>query len=194
VRLSKDRIRARIESDLPITFGAERLTAYGGLELVRRFVVALDLRRRLETTLAGVGMRGDYGAARLCLAIVGLLLVGGWRVTHLAFVGSDPILLRFCALKQLPADRTIVRMLKSFSSSALLALQDLVRDLMHEAIARAKLTRITLDLDGTVLRTGAHVGGAARGYNPHHPKDPSYSPRTSRSSARSCGSGTDRGT
>ena len=178
MRLSKDRIRARIKSDLPITFGAERISAYGGLELVRRFVVALDLRRRLEATLRGAGVGGDYGAAQLCLAIVGLLLVGGWRVTHLAFVGSDPILLRFCGLKQLPADRTIVRMLKSFSSSALLALQDLVRDLVHEAIAREKLTRVTLDLDGTVLRTGAHVGGAARGYNPHHPKDPSYYPLT----------------
>ena len=176
--MSKDRIRARIKSDLPITFGHERLSAYGGLELVRRFVDALDLRRRLDATLGGVGVGGDYGAARICLAILGLLFVGGWRVTHLAFVGTDPLLLRFCGLSRLPTDRTVVRMLKSFSSSALLALGDLIRDLVHEAIALERLPRVTLDLDGTVLRTGAHVGGAERGYNPHHPKDRSYYPLT----------------
>jgi hypothetical protein len=27
-----------------------------------------------------------------------------------------------------------------------------------------------------VLRTGSKVEGAARGFNPHHPKDPSYYP------------------
>lgn len=178
MRLSKDRIRARIKSDLPLTFGSERLSAYGGLELFRRFIVALDLRRRLNVTLRGAGLRGDYGAAQLCLAIVGLLLIGGWRVAHLAFVGGDPMLLRFCGLRQLPADRTIVRMLKAFSASALNALQDLIRDLVHDSIAREKLARVTLDLDGTVLRTGAGVAGAARGYNPHHPKDPSYYPLT----------------
>ena len=176
--MSKDRIRARIKCDLPITFGREALSAYGGLELVRRFVAALELRRRLEATLAGVGVRGDYGAARICLAILGLLFVGGWRVTHLAFVGTDPLLLRFCGLKRLPTGRTVVRMLKSFSSSALLALGDLIRDLVYEGIERQHLARVTVDVDGTVLRTGAHVGGAERGYNPHHPKDRSYYPLT----------------
>ena len=35
---------------------------------------------------------------------------------------------------------------------------------------------MTIDLDGTVLRTGLQVAWARRGYNPHHPKDPSYYP------------------
>ncbi|MBK7952000.1 MAG: hypothetical protein IPK00_25415 [Deltaproteobacteria bacterium] len=37
---------------------------------------------------------------------------------------------------------------------------------------------MTIDLDGTVVRTGNCVDGAERGYNPHHPKDPSYFPLT----------------
>src|SRR5258708_19760439 len=36
--------------------------------------------------------------------------------------------------------------------------------------------RLTIDLDGTVIRAGSKVAWAARGFNPHHPKDPSYYP------------------
>jgi hypothetical protein len=36
--------------------------------------------------------------------------------------------------------------------------------------------RLTLDVDGTVVRTGATVAWAFRGFNPHHRKDHSYYP------------------
>ena len=84
--------------------------------------------------------------------------------------------LRFCGLHRLPADRTVVAWLKAFTPPALEALCDLIRDLVYEQIEWLGLRRVTLDLDGSVLRTGSHVQGAARGFNPHHPKDPSYYP------------------
>ena len=37
---------------------------------------------------------------------------------------------------------------------------------------------LTIDVDGTVLCTGSEVGGAARGFNPHHRKVPGYYPVT----------------
>src|SRR5207342_607944 len=36
--------------------------------------------------------------------------------------------------------------------------------------------RVTIDVEGSVIRTGATVSWAFRGYNPHHRKDPSYYP------------------
>jgi hypothetical protein len=39
-----------------------------------------------------------------------------------------------------------------------------------------ELPRLTIDVDGSVIRTGATVGWAFRGFNPHHRKDPSYYP------------------
>ncbi len=71
-------------------------------------------------------------------------VVARWRVTHLAFVGSDPIVLRFAGLRRLPADRTVVRWLKRFSSQALLALGTLIRDLVHEPIESTELARSCL--------------------------------------------------
>ena len=173
MRLRKRNLRAPVKGELDITFSQERISAHGGLEIFRRYLQVLELPRRLREALAPHDLHSDYGVVGIAFSILALIVVGGWRVTHLAFVGSDPIVLRFAGLRRLPADRTVVRWLKRFSSQALLALETLIRDLVHEQIERAKLSSLTLDLDGTVLRTGAKVEGAARGFNPHHPKAPS---------------------
>ena len=178
MRLSRSSIRARVKRDLPITFSQERISAHGGLELFRRFLVLRGFADRVRKALAGTAVDGDYGVVRMVLVVVALLLIGGARVTHLAFLGVDPLVLRFCGLQRLPADRTVVRWLKAFTAPVLERLADLIRDGVHDEIERAGLTRLTVDLDGTVLRTGAKVDGAERGYSPHHPKDPSYYPLT----------------
>jgi hypothetical protein len=176
--LSRNSIRTYVKRDLPIEFSQERISAHGGLELFRRFLVLRGFAARVRGALGGTAVDGDYGVVRMLLAVLALLLIGGARVTHLAFVGVDPIVLRFCGLHRLPADRTLVRWLKAFTAPLLERLADLVRDGVHDEIERAGLARLTVDLDGTVLRTGAKVDGAERGYSPHHPKDPSYYPLT----------------
>ena len=58
-----------------------------------------------------------------------------------------------------------------------------LRQLNVEEVARVvgswlHARTLTIDVDSTVLCTGSKVGGAARGYNPHHRKVPSYYPAT----------------
>ena len=178
MRLSRSSIRARVKCDLPITFSDERISARGGLELVRRFLVAIDLPGRLRSTFGNTPLDGDYGVVRMTLLLIGLLVIGGLRVTHLAFVSTDPILLRFAGLHRMPSDRTVAKWLRAFRPETIERLGDLMRDLLYDCVERCGLTRLTIDFDGTVLRTGAKVDGAARGFNPHHPKDPSYYPLT----------------
>ena len=48
--------------------------------------------------------------------------------------------------------------------------------MVTDAVRRLELPRLTIDVDGTVVCTGATVGWAFRGFNPHHRKDPSYYP------------------
>ncbi len=178
MRLSRNRIRARVKSDLSIVFSGEKISAHGGLELFRRFLVAIDLPSRVRAAFRNTPLDGDYGAVRMVMLLIGLLVIGGLRVTHLAFVGTDPILLRFAGLHLTPSDRTVVAWLKAFNPQMLEKLSELMRDLVYDQVERCRLTRLTIDLDGTVLRTGAKVDGAERGFNPHHPKDPSYYPLT----------------
>ena len=77
LRITKSRIRARIRSEIPIAFSQERISAHGGLELVRRFLETLDFRRRLAETTRGVGREGDYGPVRILMALMGMLILGG---------------------------------------------------------------------------------------------------------------------
>lgn len=178
MRLSRNRIRARVKTDLPITFSEERISAHAGLELFRRYFGAIDLAGRLREAFRGLAAEGDYGAVRFVLCLVGLLLAGGRRITHLATLERDPVLLRFVGLHRLPSDRTLVRWLKRVPFAAIERLATVVRDLVYDAIERCGFARLTIDVDGSVLRTGVQVEGAARGYNPHHPKDKSYYPLT----------------
>ena len=83
---------------------------------------------------------------------------------------------RFCGLARLPTRRTVADWLRQFTRETLAPLVALNRDLVTEALARLDLPRLTIDVDGSVIRTGATVGWAFRGFTPHHRKDPSYYP------------------
>ena len=73
-------------------------------------------------------------------------------------------------------DRTVATWLKQFTKEALQALIALNSALLYEQLERLNLLRLTIEVDGTVVRTGNTVAWAFRGYNPHFKKDPSYYP------------------
>jgi len=157
-------------------FGTEQLTSYAGLELVSRYLRRIDLNGRMRRVLAPFEVGSDYGAFRLVLVVIGLVMVGGRRIEHLRYLARDPLFARFCGLRRLPTDRSVVNWLKRFTMSGVRALGAVVSELVFEQVERLRLSRLTIDLDGTVLRTGTQVRWAMRGFNPHHPKDPSYYP------------------
>ena len=174
MRLSVDTLRQVVKRELPIVFVPQQLTSYGGLELVRRYVRRIDLPRRLHAACAALG--GDYGGARLALLLVALPYVGARRLEHLQYLASDPLVRRFAGLARIPTARTVSNWLRRFTQETLRPLVRLNQDLVLDTVARLNLPRLTLDVDGTIVRTGATVAWAFRGFNPHHRKDRSYYP------------------
>src|SRR6202022_618884 len=164
-----------IKRELPIQFGHEELTSYGGLELVRRYFQLIGLNARIRRAL-GKHAGGDYGCTHLVLLVIGLLVVGARRLQHLRYLANDSLFARFCGLARIPSDRTVANWLKQFTQASLGALARINSELLYEQIQKLELRRLTIDLDGTVIRAGGQVAWAARGFNPHHPKDPSYYP------------------
>ena len=150
MRLTVARLRRVIKRDFSIQFGREQLTSYGGLELLRRFMVVIGLKARIQCALAAQQLGGDYGASQLVLLVIGLLVVGARRLGHLRYVANDPLFARLCGLSRIPSDRTVVNWLKQFTQSSLRALMRLNSALLYEQIEKLKLSRLTIDLDGTV--------------------------------------------
>jgi hypothetical protein len=178
VRIRKRSLRGRVKADLPIVFTEEKLSAYGGLEVFRRFLDRSGFTERLREVFSIRCFDSDYGSFRITLALIGMLLVGGRRLRHLPMLERDPIFLRFTRLQQLPTARTVSRTLQETTGAVQERLSDLLRRVAYDTVRRTHLSRLTLEADGTVLRTGVAVTGAERGYNPHHPKDKSYYPLT----------------
>jgi len=178
VRIGKRSIRGRVKGFLPIVWTDEALSAHGGLELFSRFLATHGWADRLREVFAPRRFDTDYGSWRMSLAVVGLLLVGGTRLSHLRQLGRDPVFHRFTRLRRLPSERTLSRWLGQMTEGLRDRLQTLVRDVAFATWKAAGLARVTVDLDGTIVRTGTCVEGAERGFHPHHPKDPSYYPLT----------------
>jgi hypothetical protein len=161
---------------LNIEFASQDITAYGGLELIRRYFRIIDLHRRVQAVFSRYDVGGDYRAIDMILVIVVLILVGGRRLEHLSYLCEDPLVKRFCGLLRLPRERSVARWLKRLTHKSLQALVEINSEIVCDAIERERLGRLTVDVDGSVITTGATVAWAFRGFNPHHRKDPSYYP------------------
>ena len=176
MRLSRADFLFPCKSFLKIEFASQDITAYGGLELIRRYFRIIDLHRRVQAVFSRYDVGGDYRAIDMILVIVVLILVGGRRLEHLSYLCEDPLVKRFCGLLRLPRERSVARWLKRFTHKSLQALVEINSEIVCDAIERERLGRLTVDVDGSVITTGATVAWAFRGFNPHHRKDPSYYP------------------
>lgn len=176
MRLKVAGLGRAVKRDLPIEFGAEELTSYGGLELVRRYFERVQLRKRVSDGLRSCGLRGDYASSQLVVLVITLLVVGARRLEQLGYVATDPLVRRISELSRVPSARTMRNWLRQFTSKSVEALRQLNWQLVVEQLERLGVRRITLDVDGTVVRTGSQAQWAFRGFNPHHRKDKSYYP------------------
>jgi len=176
MRLRVSGLRRVVKRNLGIEFGREQLTSYGGLELVRQYFEIISLNRRIRQGFREHDLGGDYGCVHLVVLVVGLLMVGARRLKQLRYVAHDPLFARLCGLARIPADRTVVKWLKEFTQASLGALVRINSELLYDQIRQLGLRRLTIDIDGTVIRTGNKVAWAMHGFNPHRPKDPSYYP------------------
>ena len=177
MRLRKAGLRRPINGQLTLRYETGGLTSFAGLELVGRFLRRLDFRatlRRVERALP----RSDFGAVRLSVLVLAMLIAGARRVRHVCYLANDPLVERLCGLSRLPSWHTLGRWLRGFDAGGVKALLEVNERLVAEVIDHSGMPRLTLDVDGSVISTGLRVEGARRGFNPHRRKVPSYYPIT----------------
>ncbi len=161
-----------------IEFGDESLSSHAGLEIFRRYLLSIGFARRLRQSDAEKSWRGDLRFTSVVLLLVGAVLVGARRLRHLEYLEGDPLVRRFAEIPRLPRACSLSRALRKMTMPRLVDLDEISRFVVADGLSKISLPRVTLDIDGSVVTTGQKVGGAARGYNPHHRKNPSYYPIT----------------
>ena len=143
-----------VKRDLPIEFGREQLASYGGLELLRRYFRLLGLSQRLRRGFRQHQLGDDYGGAPLGAAGDRVAVLGARRRQHLRYVAGDALFARLCGLARIRGDCTVMKWLKQFTQASLRALAWVNSELLYQQIQQLNLGRLTIDADGTVIRTG----------------------------------------
>ena len=176
MRRRRTDLRARVNGDLQLEFADVALTSYAGLELFARYLRRTDFNAVVRRAFADTPGWGDFGAVAMVRLVIGLLLVGGRRLRHVAFVQDDPVFRRFCGVRVVPGARTVSRWLQAFTMSTVGRLQAVNTAVIARVLGTLGVRTWTIDVDGVVVSTGHQVARAFRGFNPHHRKVPSYYP------------------
>src|SRR5450756_400031 len=86
--------------------------------------------------------------------LIGLVILGGRRLRHVAYLCDDVVYRRFAGLSVVPSARTISRWLKGFRMRTVECLQALNAAVIARVLPAGALRTLTVDIDGTVVSTG----------------------------------------
>ena len=100
MRLRKADLQRRINGQLTLRYEAGGLTSFAGLELVGRFIRWMGFWRALKGVENALP-RSDFGAARLSLLVLAMLIEGTRRLRHVEYLRGDPLMERLCGLGRL---------------------------------------------------------------------------------------------
>ena len=176
MRRRKSDLPARVKRNLPLEFDDVRLTSYAGLELLERYLRTRRVNQLVREAVADLPRWGDFGVVVMVRVFVGLVIVGGRRLRHLAYVADDPIFQRVDNVRVVPTARTLSRWLRHCTMRTVTRFQARTAAVVRQLLPTLGLRPWTVDVAGVVVSTGLQVERAARGYNPHQRKVPSYYP------------------
>ena len=176
-----ERVRRPTVAGLRVGNADPSLSAVGGLVSFNRFVQGQGLARELRAKFDHLkrGHRVVYPMAAQMLTLVDATVAGARRVFDFEGLAGDP-LFTYLAGGAVPSVDTLYDDLKRFDGEALNALEAVVAEQGLLPLKAAKLERVTIDVDTSVMTLFGEQEGATRGYNPMRHGRPSYQPRFAR--------------
>jgi hypothetical protein len=176
MKLRRSDVRRQAHAVPALKFENQSLTSFSGLVLFQQLFAVLNLSARLRACFRHLAAGKVFGPATIFLQLVVHLLLGFRELRDSQAYRDDPLVQRILGLDRLPDVSTVCRMLKNADLKSVENLRRLLRDLLFERLASLKLTRITLDFDGSVQSTRRRAEGTAVGYNKKRKGARSYYP------------------
>lgn len=159
---------AKINADTEYAASDGRMTAYGGLLALMKFLELIEFKEAFDKNYCSPTRKPALGCYRMILGLIGLLFVGFARIGHFFYLRDDEMLCGWFGVARLPVVSTYWRYLFSLGrgqSQSLLKLSAVLRARVWE-ISRQAHRRITLHIDTTVATVYGKTEGARKGHNP----------------------------
>jgi hypothetical protein len=165
-----ERQRTTITPETPYGECSERLTAFGGLLALVKFLALIEFEKAFEEDYVHPKRVPKLGGYRMVLGMLMLLFIGFQRLGHFAYVRTDAMVCGVLRVAVLPAVSTFWRYLTSLGivqSASLLRLGAKLRA-KGWALCDYAPRRVTVNIDTTVATVYGAIEGARKGHNTKH--------------------------
>jgi hypothetical protein len=163
--------------NVTLAFNHAGLTHYGGAFFLHEFIRVLQIRHFLARHLDWKRRNSSYTLSQMVLALAWPLILGLDRIETASLLRCNGTFQFLTGLPSFPDPQTLRRFLLraplSFAVQLRRANDRLLQFVTHLPSHRS---RLTLDLDSTVVTTFGHQEGASIGYNPRYRGKRSYQP------------------
>lgn len=176
MKSSKSCINRKTYAIPEIRFEDQKLTSFSGLTVFQALFERLSLKKLLRDCFKHRAATPIFSDTTIVLLLVVHLLLGYRELRHLKFYQDDPMVKRILGLSKIPDVATVSRCLSSMESESSKNIQQMVGDMVLGRLKKLKLSRVTLDFDGSVLGTGRCAEGTAVGFNKVKKGQRSYYP------------------
>ena len=165
MKSSKAQIEVKFHKIPVIQFEDQKLSSFSGLLIFQALFKKINLKRRLKYCFSHLKVSPIFGRHLIVMLLVVHLILGFRRLREIDYYRDDPLVLRLMGLRRLPDVSTVSRALSEMSTREVDKVRNLSRTLVIEGLSREKLSRLTLDFDGSVQSTKGHAEGTAVGFN-----------------------------
>jgi len=176
MRTSRAQTYTRCHALPEIRFQEQQLTSFAGIVVLQGLFSRLQMRERLRRCFTNVDRRRAYRPDVIVLWLIVHLFIGFRRLRDRDFYQDDPMVKRTLGLERLPDVATISRALRAVGDDSVEKLRDMLRGRALEHVREARMSRVTIDFDGSVQSTQGHLEGTAVGYNKQKKGRRSYYP------------------
>jgi len=150
--------------NLPIEYSDKKVTPFGGMILIKRFVYSIGIREYLSTLeLPDRGSNRSYDSRHIIESFWLIIRTGASRYIHADWLRYDTRLHDIFGWDKMPSQSTYSRFFGKFSQSRNTAV---FPSLQNWFFSQLQVKDITLDIDSTVVTRSGNQEGSAKGYNP----------------------------
>jgi hypothetical protein len=176
MRYSKTQITSRVHKIPVLRFEDQGLTSFAGLVIIQSLFAKLKLKSRLRECFTHMPGNSAFGHHMIVLGLIVHLMLGYRRLRDMDYYRDDLMVLRLLGLKKLPDVSTVSRALATMDATGILKLRQLCREMLLTRLQALRLSRVTMDFDGSVISTGRVAEGTAVGFNKKKKGQRSYYP------------------